>query len=48
MKITKKGYLKAWSSDQMNMQWHLFDRLNRKIDLFILLGIVFLAFMKWG
>jgi len=44
MKITKKKYLGANKAVQMDMLWDILAR----IELLVLLGIVFLAFIKWG
>jgi len=44
MKITKKKYLEANKTQQMDMLWELL----REIKLLILFDIAFLAFIKWG
>jgi len=44
VKITKKKYLGANKNVQMDMLWYLL----RETELLVLLGIVLLAFIKWG
>ena len=48
MKVTKKKYFKSNPNVKIEMLYYILMGIQNKIDLFILFGIVFLAYIKWG